>query len=61
MRTAGPAYRGRVTALWPMAPVGSTPTGSPVVGTLPDVAGPVNALAPGAAWRPTGPAHRSRS
>jgi len=35
-----PGYRGRVTALWSMALVGSTPIGSPVIGTLSDVAGP---------------------
>jgi hypothetical protein len=44
-----PAYRGRVTALWSMALVGSTPIGSPVIGTLSDVAGPRYALALGAA------------
>jgi MFS family permease len=44
-----PAYRGRVTALWSMALVGSTPIGSPIIGTLSDVAGPRYALALGAA------------
>jgi MFS family permease len=44
-----PDYRGRVTALWSMALVGSTPIGSPVIGTLSDVAGPRYALALGAA------------
>jgi MFS family permease len=44
-----PAYRGRVTALWSMALVGSTPIGSPVIGALSDVAGPRYALALGAA------------
>jgi len=44
-----PAYRGRVTALWSMALVGSTPIGSPVIGTLSDVAGPRYALVLGAA------------
>lgn len=44
-----PAYRGRVTALWSMALVGSTPIGSPVVGALSDAAGPRSALALGAA------------
>jgi MFS family permease len=44
-----PAYRGRVTALWSMALVGSTPIGSPVIGALSDVAGPRYALGLGAA------------
>jgi MFS family permease len=44
-----PGYRGRVTALWSMALVGTTPIGSPVIGTLSDVAGPRYALALGAA------------
>ena len=45
---AEPEYRGRVTALWSMALVGSTAIGSPVIGVLSDVAGPRYALAPGA-------------
>ena len=44
-----PAYRGRVTALWSMALVGSTPIGSPVIGAISGVAGPRYALALGAA------------
>jgi MFS family permease len=44
-----PDYRGRVTALWSLALVGSTPIGSPVIGALSDVAGPRYALALGAA------------
>jgi MFS family permease len=44
-----PEYRGRVTALWSMALVGTTPIGSPVIGALSDVAGPRYALALGAA------------
>jgi MFS family permease len=44
-----PAYRGRVTALWSMALVGSTAIGSPIIGALSDVAGPRYALALGAA------------
>jgi MFS family permease len=44
-----PDYRGRVNALWSMALVGSTPIGSPIIGTLSDVAGPRSALALGAA------------
>ena len=44
-----PEYRGRVTALWSMALVGSTPIGSPVIGALSDVAGPRYALGLGAA------------
>ena len=44
-----PEYRGRVTALWSMALVGSTPIGSPVIGALSDIAGPRSALALGAA------------
>src|ERR1700729_3095389 len=44
-----PAYRGRVTALWSMALVGSTPIGSPVIGALSDVASPRYALGLGAA------------
>jgi predicted MFS family arabinose efflux permease len=39
-----PEYRGRVTALWLMALVGSTPIGSPVIGALSDTAGPRYAL-----------------
>ena len=39
-----PEYRGRVTALWSMALVGSTPIGSPVIGALSDTAGPRYAL-----------------
>jgi len=42
-------YRGRVTALWSMALVGTTPIGSPIIGALSDVAGPRYALALGAA------------
>jgi MFS family permease len=42
-------YRGRVTALWSMALVGSTPIGAPIVGALSDTAGPRYALALGAA------------
>jgi MFS family permease len=44
-----PDYRGRVTALWSMALVGTTPIGSPIVGALSDAAGPRYALALGAA------------
>src|SRR6202034_3529907 len=44
-----PEYRGRVTALWSMALVGSTPIGSPVIGALSDVASPRYALGLGAA------------
>jgi MFS family permease len=44
-----PEYRGRVTALWSMALVGSTPIGSPIIGALSDVAGPRYALGLGAA------------
>jgi MFS family permease len=44
-----PAYRGRVTALWSMALVGSTPIGSPVIGGISDAVGPRYALALGAA------------
>jgi MFS family permease len=43
-----PEYRGRVTALWSMALVGSTPVGSPVIGALSDAASPRYALALGA-------------
>jgi len=43
-----PRYRGRVTALWSMAFVGSTPIGAPIVGALSDIAGPRYALALGA-------------
>jgi predicted MFS family arabinose efflux permease len=42
-----PAYRGRVTALWSMALVGSTPVGSAVIGALSDAAGLRYALALG--------------
>jgi predicted MFS family arabinose efflux permease len=44
-----PAYRGRVTALWSLALVGSTPIGSPVIGGISDAASPRYALALGAA------------
>jgi MFS family permease len=44
-----PAYRGRVTALWSMGLVGSTPIGSPLIGALSSVASPRYALALGAA------------
>jgi predicted MFS family arabinose efflux permease len=44
-----PDYRGRVTALWSMALVGSTPVGAPIIGALSDLAGPRYALALGAA------------
>jgi MFS family permease len=43
-----PEYRGRVTALWSMALVGTTPIGSPVIGALSDVASPRYALGLGA-------------
>jgi MFS family permease len=35
-----PDYRGRVTALWSMALIGSTLIGSPIIGALSDLAGP---------------------
>jgi Transmembrane secretion effector len=44
-----PDYRGRVTALWSMAQVGSTPIGSPVIGAVSDLAGPRYALGPAVA------------
>ena len=44
-----PDYRGRVTALWSMALVGTTPIGSPIIGALSDVASPRYALGLGAA------------
>jgi MFS family permease len=44
-----PDYRGRVTALWSTALVGSTPVGSPIIGAISDAAGPRYALALGAA------------
>jgi MFS family permease len=44
-----PGYRGRVTALWSMALLGTTPLGSPVIGEISDVASPRYALALGAA------------
>ena len=47
--TSDPAYRGRVTALWSLALVGSTPIGSPIVGALSQLASPRWALALGAA------------
>jgi MFS family permease len=43
-----PGYRGRVTALWSMALIGSTPVGSPIIGGICDAAGPRYALAVGA-------------
>src|SRR5580698_1433302 len=60
-----PEYRGRVTALWSTALVGSTAIGSPVIGGLSDLASPRYALGLGAAaclaaaalggWRGRGP------
>jgi MFS family permease len=44
-----PEYRGRVTALWSTALVGSTAIGSPVIGGLSDLASPRYALGLGAA------------
>jgi MFS family permease len=44
-----PEYRGRVTALWSMALVGTTPIGSPIIGALSDIASPRYALGLGAA------------
>ncbi|MFE4371310.1 MFS transporter [Streptomyces sp. NPDC056835] len=46
---SSPQYRGRVTALWSTALVGSTPIGSPVIGAVSDAAGPRYSLALGAA------------
>jgi MFS family permease len=45
---AAPEFRGRVTALWSTALVGSTPIGAPIVGVLADRAGPRWSLALGA-------------
>jgi predicted MFS family arabinose efflux permease len=45
---AEPSYRGRITALWSMALVGSTPIGSPIVGFVSDTIGPRYALLLGA-------------
>jgi hypothetical protein len=45
---ADPSYRGRVTALWSLALVGSTPIGSPIIGALSQVTSPRWALALGA-------------
>ncbi|MEV6116314.1 MFS transporter [Streptomyces sp. NPDC052109] len=44
-----PDYRGRVTALWSTALVGSTPIGSPIIGALSDAAGTRYALLLGTA------------
>ena len=44
-----PAYRGRVTALWSLALVGTTPVGSPIIGALAQLTSPRWALALGAA------------
>jgi MFS family permease len=46
---ADPSYRGRVTALWSLALVGSTPVGSPIIGAVSQLASPRWALALGAA------------
>jgi Major Facilitator Superfamily len=43
-----PEFRGRVTALWSTAFVGSTPIGAPIVGAIADQAGPRWSLALGA-------------
>ena len=45
---AAPQFRGRVTALWSTALVGTTPIGAPIVGVLADHAGPRSSLALGA-------------
>jgi MFS family permease len=45
---AAPEFRGRVTALWSTALVGTTPIGAPIVGALADGAGPRWSLALGA-------------
>jgi MFS family permease len=47
--TSDPAYRGRVTALWSLALVGSTPIGSPIIGALAQLTSPRWALVLGAA------------
>jgi len=47
--TSDPSYRGRVTALWSLALVGSTPIGSPIIGALSQLTSPRWALALGAA------------
>ncbi|MER6442615.1 MFS transporter [Streptomyces sp. NPDC001185] len=44
-----PDYRGRVTALWSTALIGSTAIGSPIIGTLSDAAGARYALLLGTA------------
>jgi MFS family permease len=44
-----PAYRRRVTALWSLALVGSTPIGSPIIGAVSQLTSPRWALALGAA------------
>jgi predicted MFS family arabinose efflux permease len=44
-----PDYRGRITALWSLALVGSTAIGAPIIGTVSEVAGPRQGLALGAA------------
>jgi MFS family permease len=44
-----PAYRGRVTALWSLALVGTTPIGSPIIGSVAQLTTPRWALALGAA------------
>jgi MFS family permease len=68
--TSDPAYRGRVTALWSLALVGSTPIGSPIIGALSQIASPRWALALGAAacavavaigHRPQGGSRRRRA
>ncbi|HSZ04824.1 MAG TPA: MFS transporter [Solirubrobacteraceae bacterium] len=46
---AAPEFRGRVTALWSTALVGSTPIGAPIVGLIADHFGPRSSLALGAA------------
>jgi MFS family permease len=43
-----PDHRGRVTALWSMALVGTTPIGSPIIGAISDAAGPRSAVGLGA-------------
>jgi predicted MFS family arabinose efflux permease len=46
---AEPDYRGRITALWSLALVGSTAIGAPIIGAVSEVAGPRQGLALGAA------------
>ncbi len=56
--TSDPAYRGRVTALWSLALVGTTPIGSPIIGALAQLTSPPLGAGPGRRRMRRGRRHR---